>query len=218
MRACHSCPQHPKCMFHQPKLGGFKNNDRYETKGRHNIGYQLLTDKTNQNAAAVNFMSCEMFTETMLDRMRQGRDLREQGLDGEVIRIHAQEGDPIKQTLRVGFNSRGEVVRPMAVHIEPLEAAGYKINHQDQVALEFRKVTIVIPVPVYTLPSMTNDPTAQDVMDDIMAAEADDDALESAIFEARRAPDPDEEQPKPRRGRPRKEPEAEPPLAKEVTE
>lgn len=196
-RACISCPQYDKCLFHLKRMGGFKANERFATRGRHNVGYQLLTDRTERNAAKVDQCSCEVFVETLQDRMLNGRNLREAGKDGEVIRICAQEGETIKRTFQVGFNVHGEVVRPQLMLVPALKAADYKVNLSDMAVAEFRKVALEMEIPVFVLPSTAHDPTAQEIMDDLRRSEALEADMEERVFEeSRRRADADVVKPK----------------------
>jgi hypothetical protein len=80
------CNHYEDCIFHMKRYGGFRG------KGPRYVGYFL---KTHEGAKKEDFMSCYHFIKTLLGRMRAGNAYREQGKPHEVIRIIAQEGEPV---------------------------------------------------------------------------------------------------------------------------
>jgi hypothetical protein len=77
------CPVYDRCPFHLKKLGGFKDH------GPRNVGYYL---RTHEGHAKEDFTPCYHFVATLVERMRAGQRDRENGKNGEIIEVIAQEG------------------------------------------------------------------------------------------------------------------------------
>lgn len=146
---CSTCPQFGGCLFHLPKNGGFK--DRENGKG-HNVRYQIITDKTDGHHAKQDWMPCDIFVMTLQGRMTRGANRRNEGLDGERIRILGDDRVPgkVRQPVRVSLNSRNEVVKPLPELIEPLKEIGEKVNLDDLSESKLSKVVMLnVPVPTF---------------------------------------------------------------------
>jgi hypothetical protein len=191
-RACHKCAVYEQCMFTNAKMGRLKGNARYETQGRHNVAYQLRTDRSEEYSAKVDFVACDVFSQDLRDRMLTGRNLRELGKDGEIVRICGHEGDMIKQSHIVTFNGRGEVTNAMPELKEPLRRAGYTVNETDQTITGRKEIRLERAVPKWTPPTRQHSGIGQEIMDDIARdMEEEEGAIEAAIERraARRADD-----------------------------
>jgi len=168
---CDICPLVTKCLFDQKRLGGFKRPG----ERAHYIGYRLITDKTERNAVSVgakeDFCTCFNFVEVLQDRMLAGQALRAEGKDGEIVAVIAQEGGMIRQRHRVGYNARGEVIRPQLEIIEALKAVkGLKLNLDDNsLAVGFKSVVVEVPVPRYDEVLATVGDYGQEIMARAMA-------------------------------------------------
>ena len=144
------CALWGKCRFDQRRMGGFKG-DR-----PHYVGYRLITDRAEGNAAKEDFCSCMAFTEVLLDRLDTGNDLVTKGKDGERIAIVAQEGESIVRRFQVGVNSKGEVIKPQPDLVKALEKAGYKVNVDDQSQpITYKTVVLEVIVPEFPPVRMT---------------------------------------------------------------
>lgn len=175
---CADCPQWDKCLFNNRRYGGFK------AQGHHNVGYRLITDRAELNSAKEDFVSCEIFTDVILDRMLNGRELRARGLDGEVISIIAQEGETVSQRFQVPFNSRSEVVRPQRHLVEPLKKAGWKVNLDDLTSpAEFRYVTLEIEVPAWKSPGVLRDDYSLTLVERERSREKSEDDIETEAWQ-----------------------------------
>jgi len=149
---CKTCPLNKDCAFDLRQRGGFKG------EGPKYIGYRLITDSAEQTGSKEDTATCFGFIDSGLQkRMTTGRNLRDDGKDGELVKIIAQEeAGPdhwktvIKQAVIVGFSLRGEIVKPQTHLIEYLEKAGYKVSREAAVqAIDFKEVEYEIPVPKF---------------------------------------------------------------------
>lgn len=89
------CAYYEECPFHRTKWGGFKDH------GPRNVGYFLQTTDFKRVEGIV---SCYRFVSTLLGRMKDGNRAREDGKNGEIIRIIAQEGEKIAAKYQVRTN------------------------------------------------------------------------------------------------------------------
>lgn len=83
------CPVWRDCQFQNKNRGGFKG------QGPKNVGFYLRTTKDEGSRSMESFMPCYGFVLALQARMNFGRAQREEGKDHEVIRIIAQQGEPI---------------------------------------------------------------------------------------------------------------------------
>lgn len=149
---CATCAFAPDCQFDVRQRGGFKGD------GPKYIGYRLITDRAEMNGAKEDTTTCFNFIESGLQkRMTVGRNLRDDGKDGDRIKIIAQEEagpdnwkTTVKQSAEVGFNLRGEIVKPQPHLVEHFKRAGYKVSTElmSPVA-EWRVVEWEVPVPKF---------------------------------------------------------------------
>jgi hypothetical protein len=107
-------------------MGGFKGTRP------HYIGYRLITDKPNGHRSKEDDCTCFTYTEALLDRQESGETQRRAKLDGEIVVVFAQEGDTITKSISVGFNSRGEIIKPQPSIVAGLRAAGHTVNLDDK--------------------------------------------------------------------------------------
>lgn len=85
------CPYWKTCMFGKKALGGFKGKS-----GPHWIGYELKTSNADGGHRKEDITSCFGFVASGLQsRMLAGIDRRNRGLDHEIVRVIAQEGEEI---------------------------------------------------------------------------------------------------------------------------
>jgi hypothetical protein len=141
---CDTCPVRKECVFDRPRYGGFKGPGQ---RAR-NVGYRIITDAVEGHSSNESFMACFRFMETLWERLRKGRERREDGKDGEIIDIIAQEGETVRYRTAVGLNSRGEVIKPPPALVEPLRAIGQKVNLDDQSpTTRYRDVKLTLTVP-----------------------------------------------------------------------
>lgn len=141
---CQTCPLRSNCQFDRKDMGGFKG------EGPKYIGFRLITDRAENNSATEDIMTCFNFVESLQKRMRFGRQQRDEGKDGEVVRVIKQEGETIKKRAHCGFNAKGEIVRPNAEIIPELQAAGHKITKDDaSIAIAWKDVVYEGKVPFY---------------------------------------------------------------------
>lgn len=150
---CSTCPLNEKCKFDDVLLGGFKGN------GPKYIGYRLITDKVNRHESKEDSCTCFTFVEVLQDRMISGQILKVQGKSGELVRVFAQEGEPIERRIRVGINSSGEIVRPQAEIAESLKKAGHKVSTVDSAQIvNWKDVIYKAVVPKFAeVEQQTND-------------------------------------------------------------
>jgi hypothetical protein len=87
-----------ECIFGQPRYGGFRG------KKVSNVGIYLRTSGTDGNRQQQLQMPCHAFIRTLKSRMLDGLTQRARGLDGEIIRIIAQEGEKIRPRIFVSSN------------------------------------------------------------------------------------------------------------------
>jgi hypothetical protein len=140
---CERCPLFRDCQFDQPRMGGFKGTRP------HYIGYRKIADRTELNGANEDITTCFNFVEAVQKRMRVGRGLREEGKDGDIIKVIAQEGEWIhNHYVNVGVNQRGEIVKPQPHLIEAFKKAGRKVapDHLSP-AVTWDDVKLSIQVP-----------------------------------------------------------------------
>ena len=152
--SCASCPfftgntpikglKRSQCRFDQKRFGGFKGTRP------HYIAYRIITDKVEQHSAKEDIMLCQNFVRNMQDRMDFGAARRVAGFDGEIIKIIAQEGEPITLRTRVGINVNGHIVKPNAELKPKLEASGFTIAPDNAVVVEWKDVSYKTTVPSY---------------------------------------------------------------------
>lgn len=127
---CDTCAVRNSCRFDQKSMNQGKWSKGPGQRARH-VAYQLITDGVEGHNAKQDFCTCISFVEVLQPRMRFGRLLREDGKDGEIIRIIGQEGDTIRRKYTVTKNTRGEVIRPQREIIPALKAANIPYNLND---------------------------------------------------------------------------------------
>lgn len=147
---CDSCPLQSECLFHLPRLGGFKKPGG----SAKNVAYRLITDSTENYGAKEDWIGCDVFISSGLQqRMLTGSQRREVGKDGEIIRIlgtEDTEGLTVKRSFLAPINSRGQVIKPRLSMIQHLEDAGYEVNREDRSPpSEYIMVTVDLPIPKY---------------------------------------------------------------------
>jgi len=81
------CSQWRSCRFNRPEFGGFKGT------GPKMIGYFL---RPYDGPPKTDICACHTFVMAVQPLMDEGIALRMQGKTGQVVRIVAQEGQPIK--------------------------------------------------------------------------------------------------------------------------
>jgi hypothetical protein len=82
------CSCYESCRFDRPEYGGFKDTRP------HLIGYYL---RTIEGSAKKDICACHSFVATLQPRMDDGLRMRQEGAKNyEVVKIVAQEGDPIE--------------------------------------------------------------------------------------------------------------------------
>lgn len=81
------CSLWDSCRFHMKRNGGFKGTRP------HNIGYFY---RPLDGPPKVDICSCMTFIRSMQPQMDEGLALRMQGKRHQVVRIVAQEGEPVK--------------------------------------------------------------------------------------------------------------------------
>ena len=119
------------------------------------VGFRLICDSTEAladgtPAAKEDFCTCFNFVANIQQRMLDGRAQREKGQDGDTITVFAQEGDPIERRTDVGFNSMGEIVRPMPEIRAALERSGHKVATSDHaVVVTWKEISYTGTVPFY---------------------------------------------------------------------
>lgn len=84
------CSQYKRCIFGQPRYGGFKGEP-----GGYRQHYVIYEYKPNDgtNHQKEDIIGCRIFMQTHYDRMVSGKQHLEQGLPGEIINIIGTEGD-----------------------------------------------------------------------------------------------------------------------------
>lgn len=93
-----------KCIFQSHKNGGFRGH------GPMNVGY---FHQTHEGRKVENEVSCELFMDKLFERQRAGQRDREDGKNGEIIRIvaieaglsHPLSGQKILRTTIVNENA-----------------------------------------------------------------------------------------------------------------
>lgn len=116
------CPHYEKCIFRLTKNGGFRD------QGPRNIGF---FHQTHEGHRRQEFMSCFTFMQVLYERMRSGIRDREDGLEGEIIRIVAQEGGTIRQKLRVNKNEGNKALAPEWIRkTDPIKVPAFQRPHQ----------------------------------------------------------------------------------------
>ena len=143
---CDTCEVARQCQFHLKRNGGFKGpGQRART-----VGYLLVTDAADGHKPKRDFMGCVDFVNTLLPRQRLGRARREEGKDGEMISIIGQEGDLIEMTSEMAYNSRGQIIKPMAEYVECLRESGHDVNVDDNsLPVNYRRVRWKQRIPKY---------------------------------------------------------------------
>jgi hypothetical protein len=175
---CDTCQVARNCNFDRKRLGGFKGPGQ---RAR-NIGFRLITDGAEGHEVQEGVMSCFQFVEVMNHRMLNGRALRDSGKDGEAIAVIAQEGGTVRHQTRVGVNGRGEVIRPHPTLIEPLKAAGHKVNREDRnPAVEYIDVTLTLTVPPFGKVASAS-AYKQEILEREMARQQAEEEAEDAAF------------------------------------
>lgn len=126
---CDNCPANGDCHFDRKRdgVGGFKGPGQ---RAR-NVSYRLITDQADGRRASENFVSCRQFTENLDHRMRYGKQLREEGKDGEIITLTGVEGQTIRCRTQVKINSRGQIIQPQAEIVQALRDSGHEVNETD---------------------------------------------------------------------------------------
>ncbi len=152
--SCKTCPfftgntpikglKRSQCRFDQKRLGGFKGTRP------HYIGYRIITDRVENHVAKEDIMLCTNFVRNVQDRMDFGAAQRAKGLDGEIIKIIAQEGEDITLRTRVAVNASGDIVRPNRELKDKLVASGYKIAPDNATVIDYKDVTYKTTVPSF---------------------------------------------------------------------
>jgi len=102
------CSRYDTCLFRLTRYGGFRRPEtgvpagrKPEAYGPHNIRFFHQPDEGESRR---DFMDCYTFMFQMAERMFAGEEQRRRGKPGEIIRIIAQEGQPIRRMLRVNLN------------------------------------------------------------------------------------------------------------------
>lgn len=177
-RTCQNCAVKENCRFNRRDMGGFKG------QGPKYIGFRLICDRAENNSATQDFMTCFNFVQAnMNSRMRTGRNNREDGKDGEIIRVIAQEGDTIKKRTRCGFNARNEIVRPPQEIAADLKASGFKVSTDDNtVVATWKDVQYSATVPSYAEWVLKSTGYADDIMKAEMAMEETADEIEDRAW------------------------------------
>lgn len=189
LKTCGNCDLRADCQFDRRRMGGFKG------EGPKYIGYRIITDRTEQNGAKEDTLSCFNFiTSGLMKRMHVGRQQRDDGRDGDLVKIIAQE-EPgadnwkttIRKTMLVGFNVRGEIVKPQTVTIPHLEASGFKVcMDAATVVVEWKDIEYEEPVPKYAEETNRVSGSKQRIMQrEMQEQEIDDDADDQAYVAAR---------------------------------
>lgn len=88
-----------ECIFSQSRYGGFRG------KKVSNVGVYLRTSATDGGRQQHFQTPCYAFIRTLKSRMIDGITQRARGLDGEIVRIIAQEGEKIRPLVFVSSNS-----------------------------------------------------------------------------------------------------------------
>jgi len=99
------CQHHENCIFRFRRFGGFRD----DPGGARNIGYFLQTHEGNKKEAVA---SCHFFMQRLYDRMRAGERDRQDGKNGEIIQVIAQEGEIIHRQMTVNVNEGKLPVQP----------------------------------------------------------------------------------------------------------
>lgn len=186
---CQTCEFNGMCRFDQKRLGGFKG------EGPKYIGYRLITDRTERNSAKEDTMTCFNFVNALQRRMLHGQALRADGKDGEIIKVVAQEGEAITRRIRVGMNSRGEIVRPQAEIIEALKKSGHKVATDDMThPTTWREVEYKATVPRFAeeaakINGYSQGLLARELSEQQMEDAAEDEAWEQARAKQMKSPD-----------------------------
>jgi hypothetical protein len=109
------CPYWERCMFGRKSMGGFKG------KGPHYIGYYMKTSVSDGAKQKEDLTSCYAFVHGLQNRMLAGMDRQNRGMDHEVIRVIAQEGEEILYTKSFAEDPKNpkskivEITAPMKV-------------------------------------------------------------------------------------------------------
>lgn len=142
---CSNCPwKDGDCIFDQPKNGGFKGD------GPRYIGYRLITDGAEDHTPKEDTIICYDAIEALKERMIFGKQQRERGRDGELIKIIAQQGEMIRRVANVGINAAGQIVRPQPHLAEYMKKAGHKVSTAPtDVVVTWQNVEFDAPVPSY---------------------------------------------------------------------
>ncbi len=180
---CAGCPQAPKCLFHMPRYGGFK------TQGKRYVAYALITDQVENSNGKQDFCTCETFVETLQDRMLSGQAAAAEGRKGaEIVRllVDKRAGDTIRQGLEMGFNGRGEIIKPQPNQIDDLRASGHKVNLDDLTpAVRFDIVTFDRTIPDYDAPKKTHSTYSESIRQEESELQRSEIEDEASRYEAR---------------------------------
>lgn len=119
------CAAYEKCIFRLTKNGGFRDH------GPKNIAF---FHETHEGHRRQEYMACFTFHQVLYERARAGQRDREDGLNGEIIRVVAQEGQMYRPKLRVNKNEgklglpplwvREDSPRPVPAFPRPGEMVG----------------------------------------------------------------------------------------------
>ena len=115
------CDHYEKCIFRLTKNGGFRDH------GPKNVGF---FHETHEGHRRQEFMACFSFMQTMYERMRSGIRDREDGLNGEIIRIIAQEGDTIRPKHNVNLNEGTTLPHKWARKTDPIVVPAFPRPHE----------------------------------------------------------------------------------------
>ena len=147
---CDNCPARSQCRFDQPRVDDMKAGFKKPGHKVENLAYRLITDSSEGNRTKEDFVSCQAWVEVFQPRARYGRQLREDGKDGEVLELIGREGDTIKRRQVLFYNGQGQVVKPQAEIIPALDRAGIKYNVNDNYPpVATKEVALEIVVPEY---------------------------------------------------------------------
>lgn len=192
---CSDCQVWSSCKFDNPRNGGFKGS----AQGPRYVVVDLITDRVENSNAMQTCVMCDNFVSGGLqDRMISGQIAAAQGRPGaEIVRLRPN-AKTWKCGTTMGFNGKGEIIKPQSNQVEELKAAGYTVNLTDiGPAVEWREVEFERSVPEYRRPTRT-------ISDYSLATRKriEDDMRREMEDEDRRFEERDQERRKP--GRPRK--------------
>jgi len=115
------CSHYEKCIFRLTKNGGFRD------LGPRNIGFY---HQTHEGHKRQEFMACFTFMQTLYERMRAGIRDREDGLNGEIIRIVAQEGQLIRPKHTINVNAGTNLAPKWDRRTDPIPVPAFQRPHE----------------------------------------------------------------------------------------